>query len=72
MCGECHLDEGQDKAMGLLIIPIVAIAGADVPAGFAQTVRSAFSLPISRDDVARLPGLTVTCQGIDWHGNPPI
>lgn len=68
----CHLDEGQDEVMGRLNIQVGMIGGAWVPAGSTRTVRFSSSLPVSIDDLARMPGLTVTCQGIDRHGNPPV
>lgn len=70
---ECHLDDGQDPAMGGLTIP-VATAGSGVAILGGATARASamYILPVSPASIERLVGLTVTCQGIDWHGNPPI
>jgi hypothetical protein len=52
-------------------LPVMGIAGLDVPARATRTVDARFVLPVQPSDASNLIG-RVSCTGLDWHGDPPI
>jgi hypothetical protein len=53
-------------------LPIMGIAGFEMPGGATKTVSAKFELPIEQRAIHGLIGADLTCTGLDWHGNPPI
>jgi hypothetical protein len=55
-----------------LWVPVMHLAGLFIQAGATETVKAHFILPIERDAGGDLVGQRVACEGLDWHGHPPI
>jgi phage tail tape-measure protein len=50
-------------------LPLNTVSGVDVKAGATRKVEGSRDLP---KDADRLAGSAVTCEGLDWHGDPPV
>jgi hypothetical protein len=54
-------------------LPIMGIAGFGIQANATKTVRAHFLLPGVKKHVAEAwVGRSLSCVGLDWHGDPPI
>jgi hypothetical protein len=48
------------------------IGGVDLAAGATRTFDGYRYLKLPKNDVASLVDTEVTCEGLDWHGEPPV
>jgi len=48
------------------------VSGVDVRAGATRRVDGYRYLPLAKNEAAALVGSAVTCEGLDWHGDPPV
>ena len=53
-------------------IPVMGIAGLGVSPHSTVTELARFLLPVSKHTVTTWPGRSLSCVGLDWHGDPPV
>jgi hypothetical protein len=65
---ECSLAEPRDMQLSVT----GPAAGVAILAHTSRTLAGRFVLPIPKNAAKDLVGKEVSCQGLDWHGDPPI
>ena len=70
---ECHLVPAVGGPIASpVLLTIGEPAGVWVPAGATRLGEGSTELRLAAQGVATLRHGTVTCTGVDWHGNLPI
>lgn len=55
-----------------LQLSLNTIGGVYVKAGATEVAEGNRFLPLKKKAAAGLVGQSLSCEGLDWHGNPPI
>ena len=65
---QCTVDNGS----GLELALNEGVSGAYIAAGQTKMVEGGRYLSIEAKEARDLVGRIVVCDGLDWHGNPPV
>jgi hypothetical protein len=70
--GDANVQDCNLPSAGIQL-PIMGIGGFDIQAGATKKVRAHFLLPgVNRHAADRWVGQSLSCVGLDWHGDPPV
>jgi hypothetical protein len=67
----CTVEDGQGPQLDGLQLAVGQVSGVELLPRSTATADVAWYVPVSLDAIDHLIGVGLSCEAIDWHGDPP-